>query len=63
MKDDAQRIIHDVMIQVKDSEQQALDQCRKIDALQSQINQLSQLVKQQQQTASNIATPQHNITQ
>ena len=49
------------MIQVKDSEQQALVQSRKIDVLQSQIRQLSQVVKQQQQAPSNIATPQHNI--
>ena len=56
VKNEAQRIIHDAMIWVKDSEQQALGQSRKIDVLQSQINQLSQLVKQQQQTPSNIAT-------
>ena len=34
VKDEAQRIIHDAMIQVKESEQQALAHSRKIGALQ-----------------------------
>ena len=63
VKDESHRINHGAMMQIKDSEQQALAQSGKIDVLQSQINQLSQLVKQQQQTSSNIATPQHNIAQ
>ena len=61
VRDEAQRWLDGALSQVKSSEEKAIPQNRQIDNLQSQLNQLTQLVRQQQQTPTNIATPQHNI--
>ena len=60
--DEAQRRLGDALSQVRSSKEKAIAQSRQIDNLQSQLNQLSQLVRQQQQTPTNTATPQHNMT-
>ena len=57
MRDEAQRILDDALSQVRYSDEKAIAQSRQIDNLQSQVNQLSQLVRQQQQSPTNIATP------
>ena len=61
VRDEAQRKIDDVFSQARLSEEKAIEQIRKIEDLQSQMNQLSQLIRQQQQTPPNIATPQYNM--
>ena len=63
VRDEAQRRLGDVLSQVRSSEEKAKAYSRQIDNLQSQLNQLSQLTRQQQQTPINIATLQHNVTQ
>ena len=60
VKGGTQRRLDDALSQVRSSEEKAIAQIRQIDNLQSQLNQLSQLVRQQQQTPTNIATPQHD---
>ena len=62
VKDEAQRRLDDALSQVRSSEEKAIAQSRQIDNLHSQLNPLSQPVMQQQQTPTNIATPQHNST-
>ena len=61
VRDEAQRKIDDAFSQAILSEEKAIAQSRKIEDLQSQMNQLSQLIRQQQQTPPNIATPQYNM--
>ena len=63
VRDEAQRRLDDALSQVRSTDEKAIAQSRQIDNLQSQLNQLSQLVRQQQQTPTNIDTPQHNMTQ
>ena len=63
VRDDVQRRFDTTLNQVRSSEEKAIAQNRQIDNLQSQLNQLSQLVRQQQQMPTNIATPYHNMTQ
>ena len=63
MRDEAQKRFDDALNQVRSSEEKAIVQSRQIDNLQSQLNQLAQLVRQQHQTFTNTATPQHNMTQ
>ena len=58
VRDEAQRKLDDAFSQVRLSEENAMGQSRKIESLQSQMDQLSQLIRQQQQTPPNIATPQ-----
>ena len=61
LRDEAKRRLDDVLSQVRSSEEKAIAQSRQIDNLQSKLNQLFQPVRQQQ-TPTNIATPQHNMT-
>ena len=61
VRDEAQRKIDDAFSQARLSEEKAIARSRKIEDLQSQMNQLSQLIRQQQQTPPNIATPQYNM--
>ena len=64
VRDEAHRRLNDALSQVRSSEETAIAQSRQIDNLQSQLNQLSQPVNnKQQQTPTNIATPQHNMIQ
>ena len=63
VRDEAQRRLDDALSQVRSSEGKAIAQSRQIYNLQSQLNQLSQLVRQQQQTPTNMTTPQCNMTQ
>ena len=60
VRDEAQRKIDDATNQARLSEERAIAQSRKIEDLQSQMHQLSQLIRQQQQSPPNIATPQYN---
>ena len=61
VRDEAQRKLDDALSQVRCSEEKAIAQSGQIKNLQSQIDQLSQLIRQQQQTPPNIAKPQHNM--
>ena len=61
VRDEAQRKIDDAFSQARLSEEKAIAQSRKIEDLQSQMNQLSQVIRQQQQTPPNTATPQYNM--
>ena len=61
VRDEAQRRLDGALSQA--TEGKAIAQSRQIENLQSQIDQLSQLIRQQQQTPTNIATPQHNMPQ
>ena len=61
VRDEAQRKIDDAFSQARLSGEKAIAQSRKIEDLQFQMNQLSQLIRQQQQTPPNIATPQYNM--
>ena len=63
MRDETQRRIDDTLNQVRSSKENAIAQSQQIDNLQSQLNQLFHLVRQQHQTPTNTATPQHNMTQ
>ena len=63
VRDETQRRLDDALSQVRSSEENGIAQSRQIENLQSQIDQLSQLIRQQQQTPPNIATPQHNMPQ
>ena len=63
VRDEAQRRLDDALNQVRSSEEKAITQSRQIDNLQLQLHQLSQLVRQQQQTTTNTATPEHNMIQ
>ena len=63
VRDEAQRRFDDALSQVRSSEEKNIAQSRQIDNQQSQLNQLCQFVRHQQQTPTNIATPQHNMTQ
>ena len=56
VRDEAQRRLDDALNQVRSSEEKAIAQSRQIDNLQSQLNQLSQLVRQQQQTQPHLNT-------
>ena len=62
VRDEAYRRLDDALSWVRSSEEKAIAQSRQTDNLQCQLNKLSQLVMQQQQTPINIATPQHNMT-
>ena len=48
VRDEAQRKIDDAFSQARLSEEKAIAQSRKIEDLQFQMNQLSQLIRQQQ---------------
>ena len=62
VRDEAQRKIGDAFCQARLSEEKAIAQSRKIEDLQSKMNQLSQLIRQQQQqTPPSTATPQYNM--
>ena len=61
VRDEAQRKIDDAINQARLSEEKAIAPGRKIEDLQSQMHQLSQLIRQQQQSPPNIATPQSNM--
>ena len=61
VRDEAQRRLDDALRQVRSSEEKAIAQSRQIENLQSQIDELSQVIRQQQQTPPNIATLQHNM--
>ena len=61
VRDEAQRKLDDALNQARSREEKAIAQHMQIDNLQCQLNQLTQLGRQQQQTPTNIATPQHNI--
>ena len=61
VRDEAQRKIDDAINQARLSEEKAIAQSRKIEDLQSQMHQMSQLIRQQQQLPPNIATPQYNM--
>ena len=61
VKDVAQRRLDDALSQVRLSEEKAIAQNKQIENLQSQMDQLSQLIRQQPQTPTNIAPPQHNM--
>ena len=50
VRDEAQRKLDDAFSQARLSEEKAIAQSRKMEDLQSQMNQLSQLIRQQQQT-------------
>ena len=63
VSDEAQRRLDNALNQVKSSEEKAIVQRRQIYSLQSQLNQISQIVRQQQQTPTNTAILQHNMTQ
>ena len=58
VRDEAQRKIDDAINQARLSEERAIAQNRKIEDLQSQMH---QLIRQQQQSPPNIATPQYNM--
>ena len=62
VRDEAQRKIDDIFSQARLSEEKAIAQSRNIEDLQFQMNQLSQLIRQQQQTPPNIATPKFHST-
>ena len=57
VKDETQRRLGDALCQVRFSEEKAITQSRQIENLQSQIDQHSQLIRQQQQTP-----PKHSHT-
>ena len=57
----SQRRLDDALSQVRLSEEKATAQSRKIECLQSQMDQLSQLIMQQQETPPNIDIPQYNM--
>ena len=61
VREEAQRKIDDAFSQARLSEEKVTSQSKKMEDLQSQMNQLSQLIRQQQQTPPNIATPQYNM--
>ena len=61
VRDEAQRRLDDALSEVRLSKEKAIAQSRQIENLQSQMDQLSQLIRQQPQTPPNIATPQHNM--
>ena len=61
VRDEAQRRLDDALCEVRVSKETAIAQSRKIESLQSQMDQLSLLIRQQQQTPPNIATTQHNM--
>ena len=61
VRDEAQRKIDDAFSQARLSEEKAIAQSRKIVDLQSQMHQLSKLIRKQQQSSPNIATPQYNM--
>ena len=61
LRDEAQRRLDDALSEVRLSKEKPIAQSRKIESLQSQMDQLSKLIRQQQQTPPNIATPQHNM--
>ena len=63
VRDKAQRRLDDALSQGRSSEEKAIAQSRQIKNLHSQIHQLFQLIRQQQQIPPNIATPQHNMSQ
>ena len=60
VRDKAQRRLDDALSEVRLSKEKAILQSRKIESLQSQMDQLYQLLRQQQ-TPPNIASPQHNM--
>ena len=47
LRDEAQRRLDDALSQVKSGEEKAIDQSRQIENIQSQIDQLSQCIRQQ----------------
>ena len=61
VRDEAQRRLDDALSKVTLSKEKAIAQSRKIESLQSQMDQLSQLIRQQQQTPPSITTSQHNM--
>ena len=61
VRDEDQRRLDDALSDVRLGKEKAIAQSRKTESLQSQMDQMSQLIRQQQQTPSNIATPQHNM--
>ena len=61
VRDEVQRRVDDALCEVRVSKGTAIAQSRKIESLQSQMDQLSLLIRQQQQTPPNIATNQHNM--
>ena len=61
VRDEAQRRLDEALSEVRLSKEKAIAQSRQIENLQSQMDQLSQLIRQQPQTPPNIATPQHNM--
>ena len=63
VRDEAQRRPDDALSQVRSSEEKTIAQSRQIENLQSQIDQLAQLIRQQQQAPPNAATPQHIMAQ
>ena len=63
IRDEAKRRLDGELSQVRSSEEKARVHSRQIENLLSQIDQLSQLIRQQQQTPPNIATPQCNMPQ
>ena len=60
VRDEAQRRLGDALSEVILSKEKAIAQSRQIENLQSQMDQLSQLIRQQQRPP-NIATPQHTM--
>ena len=61
VRDEAQKMLDDALSEVRLSKEKTIAQSRQIENLQSQIDQPSQHIRQQQQTPLNIATPQHNM--
>ena len=61
VRDEAQRRLDDALSEVRLSKEKAIAQSRRIENLHSQMDQLSQLIRQQPQMPTNIATPQHNM--
>ena len=61
VRDEDQRRPDDVLHEDRVSKETAIAQSRKIESLQSQMDQLSLLIRQQQETPKNIATTQHNM--